>query len=236
MVPTAEWTRTWRDGTRGSAMHGLAGAPGSTVSEDRGEQRPRRSASVGRFSKWQLINFGDDAGTSSNYLPKKYVVAYGGCVGDEGDPDGRDEGVGWGSVCSRSLAVLAGSVVGGGALLAVSSAVVGSGQAGADTPTFNMTCTGVPGVGTVHVPDHHHRIHPDRRSPTSRPSRSRATNGWSPFRSASPTPSTRSTVRVRPSPPRSRRRSTPPAPRQGSESETLDFGSVRQFPVRGIHS
>ena len=51
-----------------------------------------------------------------------------------------------------TLAILAGSLVGGGALLAVSSAVVGSGQAAADTPSFNMTCTGVPVLGTVQFP------------------------------------------------------------------------------------
>src|ERR1700722_5447674 len=45
--------------------------------------------------------------------------------------------------------VLTGSLFGGGAALAIPSSVLGPSQAGADTPVFNMTCTGIPGIGTA---------------------------------------------------------------------------------------
>jgi YVTN family beta-propeller protein len=51
-----------------------------------------------------------------------------------------------------SMTVVAGSVLGGGVVAGWPSALVGSGPAGADTPGFTLTCTGVPGVGTVGFP------------------------------------------------------------------------------------
>jgi DNA-binding beta-propeller fold protein YncE len=51
-----------------------------------------------------------------------------------------------------SMAVVAGSVLGGGLVAGWPASVFGSGPAGADTPGFTLTCTGVPGVGTVGFP------------------------------------------------------------------------------------
>jgi YVTN family beta-propeller protein len=47
---------------------------------------------------------------------------------------------------------MAGSVLGGGLVAGWPASVFGSGAAGADTPGFTLTCTGVPGVGTVGFP------------------------------------------------------------------------------------
>ena len=50
------------------------------------------------------------------------------------------------------MVVLAGAVFYGGTVLGLGPAVLGPGQAGADTPLFDMTCTGIPGVGTATFP------------------------------------------------------------------------------------
>ncbi len=50
------------------------------------------------------------------------------------------------------LALALSTAVGSGAVLGAVSSVAQPGAAGADTPTFNITCTGVPSLGTVQFP------------------------------------------------------------------------------------
>ncbi len=51
-----------------------------------------------------------------------------------------------------AMAVVVGAVLGSGLVAGWPAGVFGSGPAGADTPGFTLTCTGVPGVGTVGFP------------------------------------------------------------------------------------
>ncbi len=60
--------------------------------------------------------------------------------------------IGWRFRIFGTLAVLVGSVVGGGLVLALPSAVLAPGTAAADTPDFNITCTGITDVGTAEFP------------------------------------------------------------------------------------
>ncbi|MGA3147678.1 MAG: PKD domain-containing protein [Acidimicrobiales bacterium] len=53
---------------------------------------------------------------------------------------------------SGTLTVLMASVLGSGLSLALPSGVLGPATAGADTPVFNITCTGIPSVGTATFP------------------------------------------------------------------------------------
>ena len=53
---------------------------------------------------------------------------------------------------SAAVTVLVGSVFAGGVFLALPSAVLGPATAAADTPSFNVTCTGIPSVGTATFP------------------------------------------------------------------------------------